>query len=125
LQLIEGKWSLGVELGVSHTGAPVVASFGWYRLAGATAPPSTVGDLTLRRNRKGRVYLQLSVTQSNSAVASLRFFQIPRFLYVNLTPRAHFHLYVGRLGPVSAHHYSPFLLFFARIREIIENYRKC
>jgi hypothetical protein len=23
--LIEGKWSLGIELGVSHTGAPVIA----------------------------------------------------------------------------------------------------
>jgi hypothetical protein len=44
---MEGKWSLGVELGVSHTGAPIVAFSGRYRLTGAAAPPSTVGDLGL------------------------------------------------------------------------------
>jgi hypothetical protein len=51
---MEGKWSLGVEFNAIHTGAPVIAYLGRYRLAGATAPPSMVGDLTLRRNRKGR-----------------------------------------------------------------------
>jgi hypothetical protein len=47
LQLIEGKGSLGVELGVSHTGTLVIAFSGRSWLAGAAAPPSTVGDLGL------------------------------------------------------------------------------
>jgi hypothetical protein len=54
LKLVEGKWILGVELGVNHSRAPVIAYLGRYRLARAVAPPSSVGDLTLRRNRKGR-----------------------------------------------------------------------
>jgi hypothetical protein len=41
---MEGKWSLGVELGVSHTEALVVALSGKYRLAGAVAPLSMIGD---------------------------------------------------------------------------------
>jgi hypothetical protein len=35
MQLIEGKWLLGVEFGVNRTGAPVVELSGQYRLAGA------------------------------------------------------------------------------------------
>jgi hypothetical protein len=51
---MEGKWLLGVEIGVNYSRASVIAYLCRYKLAGATAPPSMVGDLTLRRNRKGR-----------------------------------------------------------------------
>jgi hypothetical protein len=88
LQLSEGLWSLWVELGVSHTGASVVALSGRYRLAGATAPPSVVGDLTLRRNRKGGALVQMSVRQGNSGEDSLRVFQTTRDPCANWTPRA-------------------------------------
>jgi hypothetical protein len=88
MQLIEGLWSLGMELGVSHTGAPAIVFSGQDKLVGATAPPSTVVDLTLRRNRKGRVYLRLLVTHGNSDVDSLRVFQMTRDLYAKWTPRA-------------------------------------
>ena len=74
MQLVEGLVSPRVELGVSRTRGPVFAFSGRYKLAGATAPPSTVEDYTLRRNRKGRAYLRMLVTQRNSAMASLRFF---------------------------------------------------
>jgi hypothetical protein len=57
------------------TGNIVIAFFGRSWLAGATAPPSTVGDHTLRRNRKGRAYLRMSVRQGNSATDSLRVFK--------------------------------------------------
>jgi hypothetical protein len=53
VQLVEGLVSPRVELGVSQARAPVIAYLGRYRLARATAPPSVVGDLTLRRNKKG------------------------------------------------------------------------
>jgi hypothetical protein len=112
MQLVEGLVSPRVELGVSRNRGPVFVFSDRYRLAGATAPPSTVGDLTLRRNRKGRAYLRMSVTQRNSAMASLRVFKITRVLCINLTPRARFRLCVGRLGLVSAHYYSPFSFFF-------------
>jgi hypothetical protein len=52
-----------VELGVSRTRGLVFAFSGRYKLVGATAPPSTVGDVTLQRNRKGRAYLRMSVTE--------------------------------------------------------------
>jgi hypothetical protein len=129
LQLIEGLWSLWVELGVSHTGAPIVALSGRYRLAGATAPPSTVRDLTLRRNRKGGAYLRMLVTQRNSAMASLRGFHITRVLCVNLIPRAR----AGALSPVRGPtwaSFSPLLFTFfpfscsARLSKFIQNYRK-
>jgi hypothetical protein len=45
--------SLRVELGVEQRRGLVVAFSGRYKLAGATAPSSMVGDLTLRRNKKG------------------------------------------------------------------------
>jgi hypothetical protein len=35
VQLIEGKWLLGVDFGVNCMGAPLVELFGRYRLAGA------------------------------------------------------------------------------------------
>jgi hypothetical protein len=54
LKLVEGKWLLGVKLGVNHSRASVIEYLGRYRLAGATTPPSMVGDLTLQRNRMGR-----------------------------------------------------------------------
>jgi hypothetical protein len=50
---MEGKWLLGVKFGVNRTGAPVVELSGRYGLAGVPAPPSTVVDFTLWRNRKG------------------------------------------------------------------------
>jgi hypothetical protein len=51
---MEGKWLLGVKFGANHTGASVVELSGQYGLAGVPAPPSTVVDFTLWRNRKGK-----------------------------------------------------------------------
>jgi hypothetical protein len=87
-QLLEGLMLLRVELGVGHTWAPVIAFSGRYRLAGATALPFVVGDLTLRINRKGATLVQMSVRHWNSGKDSLRVFQIARVLCANLTPRA-------------------------------------
>jgi hypothetical protein len=56
--LSEGKWLLGVELGTMQRGSLAVAFSGRYGLARAAAPPSTVEDLTLRRNRKGGALVQ-------------------------------------------------------------------
>jgi hypothetical protein len=53
LKLVEGKWLLEVELGVNHFWAPVIAYLGQCKLARVPAPPSTVVDFTLWRNRKG------------------------------------------------------------------------
>jgi hypothetical protein len=39
------------ELGVDQVRTWVVAYYGWYKLAGASTPPFTVEDLTLRINR--------------------------------------------------------------------------
>jgi hypothetical protein len=60
-----------VELGVEQRRGLVVVFFGQYKLAGATAPPSMVGDLTLRRNGKGGASVQLSETHVNSGKDSL------------------------------------------------------
>jgi hypothetical protein len=105
-----------------------VAFSGRYKLAGATAPPPWSRISTCEETEKGRAYLRMSVTHKNSAMASLKVFQIPRVLCVNLTPRAR----AGALSPVWAdsgqfqpttiHHFS--FSFSARIREIIENSRK-
>jgi hypothetical protein len=35
MQLVEGKRSLGVELGFSQVRAPAIAYLGWYEFAGA------------------------------------------------------------------------------------------
>jgi hypothetical protein len=53
VQLVEGLVSPRVELGVSQARVSVIAYLGRYRLARATTPSSVVGDLTLRRNKKG------------------------------------------------------------------------
>jgi hypothetical protein len=53
VQLVEGLVSPRVELGVEHRRGLVVTFSGRYKLTGATSPPSVVGDLTLRRNKKG------------------------------------------------------------------------
>jgi hypothetical protein len=79
---------LRVELGVGHTCAPIITFCGQYRLTAATAPPSVVGDLTLRRNRKGGTSVQMSVRHGNNAKDSLRVFQIARVLCANLETRA-------------------------------------
>jgi hypothetical protein len=115
LQLIEGKWSLRVELGVRHTEAPVVVLSCQYRLAGAAAPPSMIGDLTLWRNRKGGALVQMSVRQRNSGEDSLRVFQTTGALvqtWHHECTRAHVSLDVDRLGPILAHYYSSLLFFF-------------
>jgi hypothetical protein len=101
-----------VELGVSRTRGPVFAFSGWYKLVGATSPPSMVGDLTLRRNRKGRAYLRMSVTQRNSAMTSLRVFQITRVLCVNLTPRGRPRAHFACRGPARAR-LSPLLFMLS------------
>jgi hypothetical protein len=54
LQLIEGLWSLYVELGVSHTGAPVIAFSGQYRLAGDTLVVMHHRGLSTEKKQKGR-----------------------------------------------------------------------
>jgi hypothetical protein len=77
-----------VELGVKQRRGLVVVFSGRYRLARATALPSVVGDLTLRRNRKGGALVQMSVRQGNSGEDSLRVFQMTRGLYTKWTPRA-------------------------------------
>jgi hypothetical protein len=59
---------------------------------------------------------------------SLKVFQIPRVLRVNLTSRARGHAFTrvwadsGQFYPTTVHHFS--FSFSARIREIIENSRK-
>jgi hypothetical protein len=124
LQLLEGLWSLGMELGVSHTGAPAIAFSGQGKLAETTTPPSTVVDLTLRRNRKGRVYLQLSVTHGNSVADSLSVFQTTRELYAIWTPwaraRARFACHGparAQIEPVTIHTFS--FSFSTRFRKSI------
>jgi hypothetical protein len=42
-----------VEFDVDQVRSLAFVYFGQYKLVGATAPPSVVGDLTLQRNKKG------------------------------------------------------------------------
>jgi hypothetical protein len=58
LKLVEGKWLLGVELGVNHSRAPVISYLGRYRLVGAAAMPSSVEDFSPWRIRKWRASAQ-------------------------------------------------------------------
>jgi hypothetical protein len=113
---MEGKWSLRVELGVEQWRSIAVAFFGRYELVGGTASPSTIGDLTLRRNRKGGALVQMSVRHRNSGEDSLRvFFKRPGTFVQNGhlgRARARFCLSVGWFGLVSAHHYSFFPFLF-------------
>jgi hypothetical protein len=60
-----------VELGVKQRRGLVVAFSGQYKLAGATALSSVVGDLTLQRKRKGGASVQLSETHVNSGKDSV------------------------------------------------------
>jgi hypothetical protein len=128
-QLSEKLVSPRVELGVEQRRGIVVAFSGRYRLAGATAPPSTVGDLTLRRNRKGRASLRMSVRQGNSATDSLRVFQIARVLCANLATRARARSRFACRGPAQARLSLLLFMLFpfsfsTRLRKSIENYRK-
>jgi hypothetical protein len=75
-----------VELGVEQRRGLVVAFSGRYKLTRATAPPSMVGDLTLRRNRKGGASMQLLETHVNSGKDYLRVFQTARGLCAKMTP---------------------------------------
>jgi hypothetical protein len=52
-QLVEGLGSLEVEFDVDQVRSLAFAYSDRYKLAGATAPPSMVGDLILRRNKRG------------------------------------------------------------------------
>jgi hypothetical protein len=63
VQLVEGFLSSGLELGVEQRRSPAVAFSSLGKLAGATAPPSTIGDLTLRRNKMGGALVHMSVRQ--------------------------------------------------------------
>jgi hypothetical protein len=47
VKLSEGKWLLGVELGIVQRGSIAIAFSGRYGFAGVAAPPPTVGDLEL------------------------------------------------------------------------------
>ena len=58
---VEEFLSPGLELGAKQRRSPAVAFSGRGKLAGAAAPPSMVGDLTLRRNRKGGALVHMSV----------------------------------------------------------------
>jgi hypothetical protein len=120
-----------VELGVKQRRGLVVAFSSQYKLAGATAPPSMVEDLTLRRNRKGGASVELSETHVNSGKDSLWVFQMARGLCAKRTPRAcarRVSLGVGRIAvsgwfqPVTIHFFS--FSFSTRIREFIKNSRK-
>jgi hypothetical protein len=101
-----------VELGVVQWRGIVVAFSGRYKLTRATTPPSVVGDLTLRRNRKGGAYLRMSVTQRNSAKASLRVFQMATVLCANLATRAHASALSPEHGPYWAS-FSPILFLLS------------
>jgi hypothetical protein len=67
VQLIERLVSPRVEFGVEQRRGLVVAFSGRYKLTGATALPSVVGDLTLRRNKRGGALVRMSETHVNSA----------------------------------------------------------
>jgi hypothetical protein len=88
VQLVEGFLSPGLEFGVKQRRSPVVAFFGQGKLTGAAALPSTVGDLTLQRNRKGGALVHMSVRQRNSGKESLWVFQTTRDLYGKWATRA-------------------------------------
>jgi hypothetical protein len=88
VQLVEEFLLPGLELGVKQRRSPAVAFFGRGKLDGVATPPSTVGDLTLRRNRKGGALVHMSVRQRNSGKESLRVFQMTKDLYGKWAPRA-------------------------------------
>jgi hypothetical protein len=101
LQLIEGKWSLGVELGVSHTGAPVVA------FPAGTGSPEPL----LRRPRsgisgceeieRGGTLMRMPVTRVNSLKDSKPVIQTARGLCAIRHAGARagaFRLGMGRIG---------------------------
>jgi hypothetical protein len=77
LKLVEGKWLLGVKLGVNLFWAPVIAYLGRYRLTGGTAPPFSIVDLALWRNRSAMVLVQLSVTQEIVLQTLFKLFKMP------------------------------------------------
>ena len=125
MQLREGLGSPGVGFGVRQVRALAVAYSGQYKLAGATAPPFVVGDLILRRNKKGGASVQMLETQKNSAKDSLRVIQIARVLYVKTPTRARFAWTWADSGwfqPITVHHF-PFS-FSTKLREFLGNSRK-
>jgi hypothetical protein len=67
VQLVEGFLLPGLELGVEQIRSLAVVFSSQGKLAGATPPPSMIGDLNLRRNRKGGASAQMLVTHRNSA----------------------------------------------------------
>jgi hypothetical protein len=67
VQLVEGFLSPGLELGVKQRWSIALAFSGQGMLAGATAPPSKVGDFNWRRIRKWRASAQMLVTHRNIA----------------------------------------------------------
>jgi hypothetical protein len=88
MQLVEGLVSPRVELGVEQRRGLVIAFSSRYKLTGATAPSSVVGDLTLRRNRKGGASVQMSETHVNSARGSLLLVQKAEVFCVKPPPPA-------------------------------------
>jgi hypothetical protein len=67
MQLVEGLGSPGVEFSVDRVRSLAFAYSGRYRLTGECSPPLVVGDLTLRRNKKGGASVRMSETNVNSA----------------------------------------------------------
>jgi hypothetical protein len=99
---MEGKCLVGVEFGVNRTGTLVIELFGQYKFSGAAAPPSSVGDLTLRRNRKGGALVHMSVRQRNSGEESSQVLQMTRDLYGKWAPRARARALSPAYGPARA-----------------------
>jgi hypothetical protein len=129
VQLVEGFVSPGVELGVEQRRGRAVAFSGRDKLAGATAPPSMVGGLTLRRNRKGGALVQMSVRQGNNGKDYLLVFQTVRGLCAKITPQARASARFPGRGPTWAG-FNPLLFIFfpfsfsPRLRKFIGNFRK-
>ena len=66
MQLVEGLGSPGVEFGVDQVRSLAFAYSGRYKLAGAAAPPSVVGDAVLQRRKNRGALVHLSETHGNS-----------------------------------------------------------
>jgi hypothetical protein len=66
MQLVEGLGPPGVEFILDRVRSLAFAYSSRYRLNGECSPPSVVGDLTLRRNKKGGASVRMSETNVNS-----------------------------------------------------------
>jgi hypothetical protein len=117
VKLIEGKCSLGVELGFSQVRAPAIAYLGRYRFAGARFFV-----------KSARVYLQTSATETNSVADSFGLFKRSGSSLQSQHEGARGGAFCrcsagsGQIQPNPVHVF-PFS-FSARIREFLGNCRK-